>query len=351
MQKIGVIIMNNNENISLPIYNHLLTILNSNTFMAIINLIFISLIICFGGVIGSYSKICRDGYKNNKADGVNGVRFGIASAFICVPFISSFLHVDYSSMLFPVTDNSIPKFIEQVFLLVSISGISAYLGYALLDGLAAKVLKQQVDDIGKQQKDLAAEQDELKEEVEQGKEIIEKLKKDKMTTHFELCYFKAVSALDKAESLTIQGGEELSVSKKLKEGLSAIDDALSTINRGDVKKDDYDKVLVLKAYILKRLNRIPEALEITDMLIGDGEANPILIYNKACYQYLLRKCLTDNSDIKEMVKQALSIKVTDPEFMRRQEKLRVKVLSKKEEDLDDLFEDSEIEELRSMFKS
>ncbi|MGK2347967.1 hypothetical protein, partial [Klebsiella pneumoniae] len=47
--------------------------------------------------------------------------------------------------------------------LISVSGISAYLGYALLDGLANKVLKEQVDGIDKKQQDLEAEQDEFKD--------------------------------------------------------------------------------------------------------------------------------------------------------------------------------------------
>lgn len=332
------------------IFNQIITYINMDFLMAIINLLFVFSIIVFGGVMGSYSRGYRDSIKkrSNTLE-VNaskyGFRFGIAAAFICVPFISSFLHVDYSSIIFPVAAGGVTKFIEQILLLVSVSGISAYLGYALLDGLADKVLKQQVDDIGKQQQDLAAEQDELKDELDQSKIVIEELEKDKLITRFELGYFKAISAVDKAESLMQQSGEELSVQKKLTEGLSAIDESLSIVKIGDVKQDDYDKVLVLKAYILKRLNRIDEALTITNELMNGAEDNPILIYNKACYQYILRKCLKDNSDIKDMVKKALLISVSDPEFVRRQEKIRNKVIGRKEKDLEGLFTDEELKEL------
>ncbi|MDK9477565.1 hypothetical protein QNH91_29060, partial [Klebsiella pneumoniae] len=37
-------------------------------------------------------------------------------------------------------------------------------------------------------------------------------------------------------------------------------------------------------------------------------------------RYILRRCQADNSDIKDMIRRALTIKVTDPEFIRRQEK-------------------------------
>ncbi|WP_181964547.1 hypothetical protein, partial [Klebsiella pneumoniae] len=248
--------------------------------------------------------------ENNKRASV--YRFGIASAFICVPFISSFLHVDYSSIIFPVADGGGTKFIEQILLLISVSGISAYLGYALLDGLANKVLKEQVDGIDKKQQDLEAEQDEFKDELDRSKELIEQLEMDKKTTKFELGYFKAISAVDKAESMMSIPDEALSVKKKLTEALDAVTESLSLVKREDVAKDDYDKLLVLKAYILKRLDRIDDALSITDELLMSNEDNPILIYNKACYQYILRRCQADNSDIKDMIRRALTIKVTDP---------------------------------------
>nr|HDI2747623.1 hypothetical protein [Klebsiella pneumoniae] len=115
-------------------------------------------------------------------------------------------------------------------------------------------------------------------------------------------------------------------------------------------KDDYDKLLVLKAYILKRLDRIDDALSITDELLMSNEDNPILIYNKACYQYILRRCQADNSDIKDMIRRALTIKVTDPEFIRRQEKIRTKVIGNKDNDLEGLFTDAELEELKVAIK-
>ncbi len=331
------------------LYDFLLDLINNQTTMAIFNLIFISSMIVLGGAMGSYARFCRDTYKGKSRKEINGYRFGVASAFICVPFISSFLHVDYSSMILPIEKSTTTKFIEQLFLLISVSGISAYLGYALLDGLADKVLKQQVENIDQKQKDLAAEQDELKEELEQSAQVIEKLEKDKNITHFELGYFKAIAAVDKAESLMSQGNEDLSVKKKLNEGLEAINDALSLVKADDVKKDDYERILVLKAYILKRLGKVSEALNVTDQVMAGKEDNPILIYNKACYKYILRQCIDDNSDIKELVKKALTIKVTDHEFKRRQEKIRAKVIAKKDNDLADLFNDEELEELKKAF--
>ncbi len=324
--------------------------------MAFFNLLFVASLICFGGVMGSYSRGCRDSQnkfskdkdENNKRASV--YRFGIASAFICVPFISSFLHVDYSSIIFPVADGGGTKFIEQILLLISVSGISAYLGCALLDGLANKVLKEQVDGIDKKQQDLEAEQDEFKDELDRSKELIEQLEMDKKTTKFELGYFKAISAVDKAESMMSIPDEALSVKKKLTEALDAVTESLSLVKREDVAKDDYDKLLVLKAYILKRLDRIDDALSITDELLMSNEDNPILIYNKACYQYILRRCQADNSDIKDMIRRALTIKVTDPEFIRRQEKIRTKVIGNKDNDLEGLFTDAELEELKVAIK-
>jgi len=329
----------------------LLALINDQTTMAIFNLIFISSMIVLGGAMGSYARFCRDVYKGKKREEINGYRFGVASAFICVPFISSFLHVDYSSMILPIKEPTATKFIEQIFLLISVSGISAYLGYALLDGLADKVLKQQVENIDQKQKDLAAEQDELKEELDQSTQTIEKLEKDKNITNFELGYFKAIAAVDKAESLISQGNEELSVNKKLNEGLEAINDALSLVKPEDVKKDDYERILVLKAYILKRLGNVREALEVTDKVMNGKEDNPILIYNKACYKFILRQCIEDNSDIKSLVRKALTIEVTDQEFKRRQEKIRAKVIAKKDNDLAGLFTDDEIEDLKKEFKA
>ncbi len=339
------------------LHNILLFILSKESLMAFFNLLFVASLICFGGVMGSYSRGCRD--SQNKASKANSgndnkrvsvYRFGIASAFICVPFISSFLHVDYSSIIFPVADGGGTKFIEQILLLVSVSGISAYLGYALLDGLANKVLKQQVDDIDKKQQDLEAEQDEFKDELDKSKDLIEQLEMDKKITKFELGYFKAISAVDKAESMMSNPDEALSVKKKLTEALDAVTESLSLVKRNDVPKDDYDKLLVLKAYILKRLDRIDDALSITDELLVNNESNPILIYNKACYQYILRRCQADNSDIKEMIRRALTIKVTDPEFIRRQEKIRAKVVGNKDNDLAGLFSSDELEALKVAIK-
>lgn len=327
-------------------------ILSKDSLMAFLNLLFVASLICFGGVMGSYSRGCRDSQKKDVRDDNNGkkrvsiYRFGIASAFICVPFISSFLHVDFSSMTFPVPSGGVTKFIEQILLLISVSGISAYLGYALLDGLANKVLKQQVEEIDQKQQDLEAEQDELKDELDKSKSLIEQLEMDKKRTKFELGYFKAVSAVDKAESMMANPDDTSSVKKKLTEALEAVTESLSLVERGDVTKDDYDKLLVFKAYILKRLDRIDDALSITDELLADDKDNPILIYNKACYQYILRRCQTDNSDIKEMIKRALTISVSDPEFIRRQEKIRAKVIGNKDNDLEGLFTSDELEVLK-----
>ncbi|NBG24349.1 hypothetical protein GV660_05610 [Klebsiella pneumoniae] len=69
--------------------------------------------------------------------------------------------------------------------------------------------------------------------------------------------------------------EALSVKKKLTEALDAVTESLSLVKREDVAKDDYDKLLVLKAYILKRLDRIDDALSITDELLMSNEDNPI----------------------------------------------------------------------------
>ncbi len=78
------------------------------------------------GCRDSQNKFSKDKDENNKRASV--YRFGIASAFICVPFISSFLHVDYSSIIFPVADGGGTKFIEQILLLFLFSGSLRILG-------------------------------------------------------------------------------------------------------------------------------------------------------------------------------------------------------------------------------
>ncbi|MDM7337572.1 hypothetical protein QUD89_25590 [Klebsiella pneumoniae] len=56
------------------------------------------------------------------------------------------------------------------------------MGTHYLDGLANKVLKEQVDGIEKNNKNLEAEHDEFKDELDRSKELIEQLEMDKKTT-------------------------------------------------------------------------------------------------------------------------------------------------------------------------
>lgn len=297
----------------------------------LLNTLFVFSVIAFGGCSGSYTKKCRSA-EHKKADS-SGFLFGVSSAFICVPFLSSFLNIDFSSMIFPIAPEGKKKLIEQTLLLVSVSGIASYLGHALLDGLASKVLQQEM-------RNMSEKQNEMGEGVNQIKANYNK-------TNFELAYLKSTSAVDKYESLLSSGNDD-SAKKKLNEALVSIDQAID-IASGEARKeftdDDRDKVLVMKAYILKRLTRIDEALRITEQLLEKDENNPILLYNKACYMYLLNK---DNGiqKIKDMVVRALTVPVCNEEFKRRQSKIRIKVLASSDDDIAGLFSPDEIDGLR-----
>jgi hypothetical protein len=61
----------------------LLFVLSKDSLMAFLNLLFVSSLICFGGVMGSYSRGCRDSQNKDKSGSVNNkrvsvYRFGIA---------------------------------------------------------------------------------------------------------------------------------------------------------------------------------------------------------------------------------------------------------------------------------
>lgn len=321
-------------------FSFLASLFHKNSFLAVVNLLLLGFFIFVGALLGSVLKCGKNNEKSNH-------RIGIAAAFICVPFLSSFLHLSYSSLLLPLKETAQEKYIEQIFLLISISGISAYLGYGLLDSIANRVLQSQVDEINSQQKETSGEIDELKHENSSMRETTVNLS-------LEVLYLKALGAVEKATTLIDSGKEDgetkLAIQKKCLDAIKFLDEGLLKV---DKEKDykTYDRFMVLKAFVLKRLNKMLDALHIIEELLSKDTNNPILLYNLGCYKYLTCDKSADILDeIKALIIKALTVKTNDEMSNKRQKKLFEKVISKVDADIADLFSAEEIEDIKSKSK-
>jgi tetratricopeptide (TPR) repeat protein len=283
------------------------------------NLVFVMGLILFGSFLGGYAKWSRVAEEKDSIP-IKNILFGAAASFMCVPFFSSVIHIDYQSIILPIETGKTAIFVQQALLLVSVSGIASYLGYALLDGIADKVLHQ-----------------EIKKESEERKKQDENILNQNKTLRAEVLYLEAVTNTESAEKT---GSKNL-----LEDALRSINEAL-TIYSENKDSAEYAKARVFKGYILKRLGRIQEALDIINEQLESGRVTPITLYNKACYLYMLRSANSDNLDqIKGLIRQAITLETTDKALNQQQLRIRTKIKDNKESDLRDLFDEAEREEI------
>lgn len=276
--------------------------------MDILNLLYVVGIIIVGGVFGSIAK--HDGSSNSPS-----YLFGIATAFIAVPFTASFVKLDYN-LLSIVTffDKSIGfgEFIEHSLMLLSIAGISSYIGVSALDNIANTVLKK-------------SDLDKVKDKLENNTELLK----------IDIARLKVISILRDCDECSPNNKELLK--KELDKALSIID---------EYKNIDSPKCysfLILEAAVYKRLNDYNKAISIVNNLIDKYPNKITALYNKGCYLYL-----TGNIDeAKKVILDAIDRKAEDNET---QEKIRIKIITKSEHDINNLFNDEEIDNLSKKYK-
>ena len=321
------------------------SVIDESTCITLGNFAFLVVIIIVGALLGSTLRTGKTTDNKPKNEGSSHVMVGIGSAFICVPFIASFLHLNYQSLLLPLRGTTPATFIEQIFMLISLSGIASYLGYGLLDNIANKVLQSQVNDLDKEQKETKHSVASL---IEENKQI----KSNERKMSLELLYMKAKDAVESGQrfgdKFREKGSEEDKVAslKKYSDALKFLDDGLQAID----EKEDYntfDRFMVLKAYTLKRLDRTADALLIVKKLLEKDENNPVLLYNLGCYLYLTKQHKT-HDEVKDLIIKALTINPIKEAHIPFQKKLIEKVLATLDEDIKDLFDDEELSRIREM---
>lgn len=320
-----------------------LAILTSKSVIALLNFLFLALVIVIGALLGSTLRTGKASDTGGKKFIVSAHMIGIGSAFICVPFIASFLHLNYQSLLLPLADTA-AVYIEQLFMLISLAGIASYLGYGLLDNIANKVLQSQVQEIGQEQKEAKHSIEAL---VNENKQIKDNEKKIRL----ELLYLKAKDAVESGQRYGEKKTEEdkLASKKKYNDALSLLDEGLKEIN----EEDDYhsfDKFMVLKAFTLKRIDDIAGALEIVKKLLIKDKTNPVLLYNMGCY-LLLSKQHKDEQEVKDFIMKALTVIPEKEAHKPLQKKIIEKVLARLDSDIQDLFNDDELTRIREMVRS
>lgn len=293
-------------------------------FPAMFNLTFVMALIAIGSYLGAYAKWSRAPGEEAKMP-LRSVVFGAAASFMCVPFFSSVIHIEYSSIMLPIASGKTPDFVQHALLLISVSGIASYLGYAMLDGIADKVLRQ-----------------EIQEETQERKKQDEQIVKQQKMLRAKMFHIEAVTNVESAEKTQSEN--------MLKDALKAIDEAVAIYGEDKNSKDFYFSS-VLKAYILKRLNRISEALQIVNEMLDAGWKNPITLYNKACYLYLLQKSGSENTEtIKRLISEAITLSPADENYRKKQDILRDRVSTNSEPDLEGLYSEAEREEIGKLGK-
>lgn len=291
-------------------------------FPAMFNLGFIMVLIGIGSYLGAYAKWSRAPGELAKMP-MRSVLFGMAASFLCVPFFSSVIHIEYAAIMLPVVSTKIPDFVQHALLLISISGIASYLGYAMLDGIADKVLRKEIQEETEERK----KQDE--QIVNQQQQILNHQKQ----LRARMLYLEAVTTAESAEKT---GSENL-----LKDALKAIDEAV-LIYGEDKSSKEYYQASVHKAFILKRLGKIKDALQIVDEQLDAGWKTPITLYNKACYLYLLLQEGQGSTDaIKDLIRNAITLPTDSDNYRKKQDVLRLRVSADEEPDIKGLFDEQE----------
>ncbi|EPF7165724.1 hypothetical protein ACSTVK_002075 [Escherichia coli] len=321
-----------------------LAVLTSKSVIALLNFLFLALVIVMGALLGSTLRTGKNSdTSDNKFIGSTHM-IGIGAAFICVPFIASFLHLNYQSLLLPLADTTAAEYIEQLFMLISLAGIASYLGYGLLDNIANKVLQSQVQEIGQEQK-------EAKHSIEALVNENKQIKSNEKKIRLELLYLKAKDAVESGQRYGEKTTEEdkLASKKKYNDALAFLDEGLREIN----EEDDYhsfDRFMVLKAFTLKRIDDIAGALEIVKKLLVKDKTNPVLLYNMGCY-LLLSKQHKDEQEVKDFIMKALTVTPEKEAHKPLQKKIIEKVLARLDSDIQDLFNDDELARIREMVGS
>ncbi|MFS4412469.1 hypothetical protein [Providencia sp. T47] len=308
--------------------------------VALANFTFLTLIIVIGAILGATVRVGKElklksGWKNI----FRTYMIGVGAAFICLPFITSFLNLKYESLVLPLKSTPPNAYIEQLFMLISLSGISSYLGYSLLDNIADKMIQKKVNTLGEKQEENSQRIKELEYENE-------KIKNNEKKMSIDLSYMKAKDAINAGTKYQEKEDEESKIAsrKKFNDAITILDETLKKI---DEKKEYsyFDKLMVMKAYALKRVNKIDQALEIVERLLKNDKYNPVLMYNKGCYLWLIKK-YESKSEVKRVIEESLTMDVKTEEFKTLQQKIIEKVLSKLDEDIKDLFDDAELENIR-----
>lgn len=314
-----------------------------NIFLFILDFVFILLLVVVGGVFGSIAK-------KDKCDKNKGHALGVATAFIAVPFVASFVKLDYKTLeLFKVIQFSFPptnpvsqantasiinsdgitfsRFIEHCMMLIAISGISSYLGTSLLDNIANKVLKSEIKNLGDAQKTIQEEHEALKNDNDNMKREIDRL------TAREL--YQKILAAEKAPN------NEEAVSELCAK-------TLKILEKYDNPELDYELMLT-RACVYKRTKNLDKAIALLDKLIA-YKKTPIALYNKGCYLFIKDKESKNHLAIKEIFYEGFRIPA-DGRDKEAQERIIKKVIAKSEPDITGLFSDDELSKLNQTFPS
>lgn len=322
----------------------ILALISSSSFIALLNFLFLASVIMAGALLGSTLRTGKTIQETDNKFLRSNRMIGIGSAFICVPFIASFLHLNYQSLLLPLkVESDSATYIEQLFMLISLAGIASYLGYGLLDNIANKVLQSQVEDLGEEQK-------ETKHSVETLMEENKKIKSNEKNMKLELLYMKAKDAVEAghrfAHAPQPSAEDRLASKKKYNDALGFLNEGIEEIDE-NTDYQTYDKFMILKAFILKRLDDIPGALSIVKKLLQKDANNPVLIYNMGCYM-LLSNLKDDVDEVKKLIIKALTIGPLDKIHRTRQQKLIERVLARLDDDIKDLFDEAELSRIREL---
>lgn len=292
------------------------------TMLIILNLVIVFFLIFTGSFFGAFANWFKESGKEPLP--IKNVIFGMAISFICVPFFSSVIHIQYDKLIIPLVGVTTDQFLQQALLLISISGIASYLGYRVLDNIAEKIMEK-VEKVEKESDELIKDTEELKIQYRK--------------TQAEMAYMQAVTAMQRAM--------KESSSNLMKQSLEYINTSIE-LCKHDKTAEEYERAVVCKSYILKRLGMVAEALAGLDEISSLGVCTPTILYNMACYRNILRKKSNDFckiEEIKTLVKRALDFKTTDEEDIKRIARFKNNLVNDTEEDLSDVFTKEELDAL------
>ncbi len=294
-----------------------------NTMLIITNLILVFSLIFIGSFFGAFANWFKESDKDPLP--IKNVIFGMAISFICVPFFSSVIHIQYDKIILPLgAAVTTDLFLQQALLLISISGIASYLGYRVLDNIAEKIMEK-VEKVEKESDDIMKDTEELKAQYKK--------------TQADMAYMQAVTSMQRAlkENST----------NLMKQSLEYINTAID-FYKNDKKTEEYERSIVCKSYILKRLGMVKDALTGLEEISSLGVCTPTILYNMACYKNILRKQLADShsiDDIKSLIKRVVTFKTSDEEDLKRISRFKNNIINDSEEDLSDVFTKDELDAL------